>query len=452
MPTDIEDRLGNVALQGKGPNSLLSSSNNPTNLMATYSSPISQLTAEAIQHRYETALGNSKSNAGPRIDDTQSFLYMVDFCFEKVKENNPFSDLTFQSNCGMCMTMGTTITGRSTDSNFGIVVYHEDKEYSRREGIDAVPSAHSATCAPLVKAEGAGPNVRSIAISAAQYEATKAYKQLNSYTVSKGTGAGSQRLTCGTVNNIPYVIKQGFSRDGEWDTKIEPNDIDYTRVNELDTTPFPQTCTESNSCPVTTGGRQWDMSARCGYPLPKEFTMLPSIVTSNAATFRWTGGEYGNPDSKILKDNIPLPINSGNNPITYSTGDNTITYSNLNPRTLYKVQFRLINEEGRRPENYLESNVTTLDDRDVVARLRVVVNVNDRTASFNWDGGTNAVNLYFQHAPQSTQYGNAVTITAKKVSKTHSISNLLLNTPYKAKLTASYSDGSSVNVETTFTT
>jgi hypothetical protein len=356
MPTDIEDRLGKVALEGRGPNTMLSSSNNPTNLMATYSSPILQSTAEATQHRYETALGNSKLNTGPRIDDTSSFLYMVDFCYNKANEANPFSDPTFNANCGICMTMGTTITGKGPDSNFGIVVYPEDKDFSRREGIEAVPSAHSATCAPIVKASGASSNVRSIAIDAEQFEATKAYKQLNSYAVTKGTGSTKSFACTGSSNNVPYVIKQGFSRVGEWDTKIGPDNINYSRVNKLDTTPFDETCIEKNSCTATGSGAQWDMSALCRFPKPTPITELSNVGRdSNSLTFRWVGGVYGTPEPKLLKmSTLTAAMGVPSGSLVTSTpllGPDYVTYSNLIPLTHYKLRLRFSNAEGFSPDN-----------------------------------------------------------------------------------------------------
>ena len=367
MPSNTEDTLGKVAVQGKGPNSLLSSSNNPTGLMATYSNPIVQSTAEATQHRYETALGIGKENAGPRIDDTTSFLYMVDFCYRKGQEGNPFADPTFAANCGMCMTMGTTITGQGPGSNFGLVVYPEDKAYSLNQGTDAIPSAHSATCAPLVKAEGASSNVRSIAINSAQYDDTLAYKQSNSYTVTKGTGNGTKSLECtGSSNNVPYVIKQGFSRVGAWDTKTAP--IDYTRVNMLDTTPFAQNCTESNSCTITGDGLQWDMSALCGYPKPKPITSItiPGIL-STSLTFVWAGGEYGTPETILLQHEPVVELNGfvvwgTGNPVTTAPtvlSTNYVTYANLTPNRQYTFKLAFSNISGRYPTvGY--SNVTVI--------------------------------------------------------------------------------------------
>ena len=363
LPSNIEDTLGKIATTILTPNTW-EGTGNPTRLMATTSNPISPLAAVGIQNRYDTALGDA--NAGPRIDDTSSLLYMVDFCYEKGKLSNPFADSTFATNCGMCMTMGTTITNK-TGSNFGIVVYPEDKTYSLNQGLDAVPSAHTATCAPLVKAEGASSNVRSIAINSAQYDDTLAYKQSNSYTVTKGTGNGTKSLECtGSSNNVPYVIKQGFSRVGAWDTKTAP--IDYTRVNMLDTTPFAQNCTESNSCTITGDGLQWDMSALCGYPKPKPITSItiPGIL-STSLTFVWAGGEYGTPETILLQHEPVVELNGfvvwgTGNPVTTAPtvlSTNYVTYANLTPNRQYTFKLAFSNISGRYPTvGY--SNVTVI--------------------------------------------------------------------------------------------
>jgi hypothetical protein len=338
LPSNIEDTLGKLATQILTPNTW-EGTGNPTRLVATTANPISPLAAVGIQNRYDTAMGDP--NAGPRIDDTSSLLYMVDFCFEKGKESSPFSDSTFATNCGMCMTMGTNITGKGT-SNFGIVVYPEDKEYSLKNGIDAVASAHSATCAPLVKAEGASSNVRSVAINSAQYEATKTYKQLNSYATSRGIGAGPHSLTCANDS----VIKQGFWRDGAWDTQVAP--IDYTRRNLLTTMALPATCIEKKTCDITSKYAQWDMSALCGNPKPTEITNLrvdDSKTTSTSLTFRWEGGLNAETYEHSL---VKLPENTvvTNGSPVFNLAAKTVKYINLTPATQYKFSLILKNTEG----------------------------------------------------------------------------------------------------------
>ena len=340
LPSNIEDTLGKIATTILTPNTW-EGTGNPTRLMATTSNPISPLAAVGIQNRYDTALGDA--NAGPRIDDTSSLLYMVDFCYEKGKLSNPFADSTFATNCGMCMTMGTTITNK-TGSNFGIVVYPEDKTYSLNQGLDAVPSAHTATCAPLVKAEGASSNVRSVAINSAQYTATMAYKQSNLYTMTSGRNPGKNTLTCPTSNSVPYVIKQGFSRDGAWDTHL--GTIDYTRRNTVATTAFPSSCIEDTKCDITSMYAQWDMSALCGYPKPTPILGLSnSASTPTSLTFTWTGGLYGETYEYSLKTTQTNTMVANSN-ATFNLAGKYVTYSNLTSSTQYTFTLLIRNSQG----------------------------------------------------------------------------------------------------------
>jgi hypothetical protein len=97
---------------------------------------------------------SSPENAiSPRIDDENSLLGLVEFCKKRGKEPNPFSDPKFVSNCGMCLTSGTLVTGESFDSPTGVLVYQKDKEKAftvqqnnKTEFPRVIPSLQAATC------------------------------------------------------------------------------------------------------------------------------------------------------------------------------------------------------------------------------------------------------------------------------------------------------------------
>ena len=455
-----ENRLGAVASTINSPTNWDRAGTNPTNLIATAANPDSY---GINQNTYNTALGNP--NTGPRIDDTTSLLYMIDFCHQGAKLANPFSDSKFATSCGVCMTQGTLING-TAGSNLGVVVYPEDKAYSIAQGIDAVPSARSATCAPIVKSATASSNVRSVAINADQYTTTKAYMLSNSYTIISGTGAGTKTFRCaGSSNGHNYVIKKGAYRDGLWDTHIAGSPVDYSRKNLLTTIPFDQSCTEKNSCTLNTSSVQWDASSLCGYPKPTPITTLgldDTKTTPTSLTFIWTGGEYAESVTySLVKDSDKSTI-PGNKATLNLTGK-FVTYTGLRPNTVYTFTLIVSNPAGRAEGSFSGSAsgftnfegftaVTgkiqgeTGDDRDKVAGL-AISNIGQTNFTATWTGGQNALTITL------TLYdsGNTVIQTIDKApgSTVCQFTNLVASTTYRVMLLATYADGPSISITAT---
>ena len=456
-----ENRLGAVASTINSPTNWDTAGNNPTNLIATAANPESYGTN---QNTYNTALGNP--NTGPRIDDTTSLLYMIDFCHNGAKIANPFSDSKFATSCGVCMTQGTLING-TAGSNLGVVVFPEDKAYSIAQGIDAVPSARSATCAPIVKMATSSSNVRSVVINSDQYTTTKAYMQSNSYTIISGTGAGTKTFACsGSSNGHNYVIKKGAYRDGLWDTHIAGAPVDYSRKNLLTTTPFDDSCTEKNSCRLTTSSVQWDASSLCGYPKPTPITTLGldgTKTTPTSLTFIWTGGEYAESVTYSLvkdSDNSTIPGNKA----TLNLPGKFVTYTGLRPNTVYTFTLVVSNPAGSADGSYTASvsgftnfvedftGVTgrikgeTGDDRDKVAGL-AISNIGQTNFTATWTGGQNALTITLTLSDNT----NTVIQSIDKApgATVCQFTNLVASTTYRVMLLATYADGPSISITAT---
>ena len=471
MPDNYEKILGNLATTIQSPAQWDIPANsatnpNPTGLIATYSNPLDPSRLTNIQNIYSTALGNP--NAGPRMDDNNSFLYMVDFCYQKGKDTNPFSDTTFSRNCGMCMTTGTLLngTGMPGSNGLGVVVYQADKDYSLSQGIDAVPSSHSATCAPLVKLAGISSNVTSLAINAQQLNETRAYLQSNSYTISAGTGAGQSTLTCtGTSNGHPYVIKAGASRAGAWDTHIAGAPIDYTRKNLLTTVPFPGTCTEERSCTVTSPLQQWDMSAVCGYPKPTPITNLTvdtSQTTATSLKFVWGGGLYADTyDYNLLNltANVAVPANKS----ILNSATKSVAYTGLTANTQYRFTLTIRNSAGIADGSYTTGSASgftnyeegfagsvigaTLDDRDPII-LEDASEITTTGFRVNWRGGNNAVTVTLS----IRSGGTTLDVPIPSNAKSYAVSSLQPGTQYTYMITSSYNTPGTFTVDRTVTT
>ena len=354
MSQSEEERLGALATTINSPTNTDRAGNNPTNFIASVANILTAATATNIQNTYNTALGNP--NTGPRIDDNTSLLYMIDFCYHGAKVSNPFSDPAFVTNCGICMTTGTLVDGRpSTGSNLGVVVYPEDKAYSLSQGIDAAPSAHTATCAPLIKTSDAGSNVTSLAINAQQYAETQEYIKKNNYSITSGIGSGRQTVSCPgtTATGHPNVIKDGGYRYGAWDTRIG-SQVDYNRVNQMTTTPFDPSCIEQPSCTFTTSSLQWDAYTLCGNPNPTPVTGLKvRAITATGMTFTWdaSSGKYGDTFDYKISPAGSMGIK----------GTNSVVYDNLNPETTYTFTLTVRNSVGNAPTVSVQGR--TQDDR-----------------------------------------------------------------------------------------
>jgi hypothetical protein len=431
MPQSEENRLGALATTIRSPTNVDQPGNNPTSLIASTTKPITSSAASVIQNIYHTALGIPDS--GPRIDDTNSLLYMIDFCYQGGKATNPFSDPTFATNCGMCMTQGTLVDGRG-GSNFGVIVYPADKTYSTSQRIDAVPSSHTATCAPIIKSSTAGPNVTSVAINATQYSSTQAYIHNNMYTITAGTGAGQHTITCsGTSNGTSNVIKGGFYRDGAWDSHIG-SDIDYTRTNLLTTTPLDASCIEHTSCSISTSSLQWDAATLCGYPNPTavdDLAVDPTKTTSSSLTFIWSGGLYGT---------IDYTLTPAHGTGTKQPG-NSVVYTGLTSATSYTFTVTVGSLASSSISAY------TLDDRDPISNVQFS-GVTQTQFTMTWSGGRNAQTVRFNVSDGITQ--NA--FTGDPNTKTFTFTQLTPGTNYSITISITYATPGTKTVTATQST
>jgi len=112
---------------------------------------------------------------GPRIDNENSFLGMIQYCKNTAASSQtPFNDPTFNTNCGMCMTSGTLLTGETFTTPTGVVVYPDDKKSAfaskktnRYPFPRAVPSLKAATCMGASLGSDATPV---LALTAEEYE------------------------------------------------------------------------------------------------------------------------------------------------------------------------------------------------------------------------------------------------------------------------------------------
>jgi len=464
MSDSEENRLGAIAARINSPINWDTPGNNPTNLIATAASPISKQSITAIKNTYHTALGNP--NTGPRIDDNNSLLYTIDFCYQGAKASNPFSDPAFANSCGICMTQGTLINGTS-GSNLGVVVFPEDRAYSLSQGTDAVPSSHSATCAPIVKTAGSSSNIRSVVVNSEQYTATKTYMQSNFYTIDGGSGAGEKNVRCsGSSNGHNFVIKQGAYRDGIWDSHVAGAPIDYSRKNLLTTTPFPSTCIEQSNCVFTTSSLQWDSASLCGYPKPTPITSLgvdSTQTTATSLTFVWTGGEYAdNAQYSLVKrsDSSTVPGIQA----TLNLAGNSVKYIGLTANTVYIFSLTVSNASGIAQGSYTKAGfknfvegffdmVTgqvegkTADDRDKVSNL-AITNQMQTSFSVSWTGGKNASSITVSLSDrntntqiQSLQIAPGVTVCP--------FTDLVAGKTYTVMVTATYDNGPSVSISGT---
>jgi hypothetical protein len=168
---------------------------------------------------YSTAFesGNVFPDPLPRVNAAESLMSDIAFCKKTVIDNKSdpgksFSDPTFASSCGICMTQGTLLLDQNVynkmtnPGGFGVVAYQADKDFAKQQGIQAYPSAQAAYCDTLDVDVSANPNVSGLVTSAAQYAATKEYLaklKFNSYSdLMNSKGQISQKVSCGSFETI----------------------------------------------------------------------------------------------------------------------------------------------------------------------------------------------------------------------------------------------------------
>jgi hypothetical protein len=439
--TDISDegRLGALATTITAPTNTDKVGNNPTGLLATVSR---LLDGTAIKNTYHSALG--RSNTGPRIDDTNSLLSMIDFCFETGKTANPFGNTTFAANCGMCMTTGTTLHGTNfTGSNgSGVVVYQADKEYSILHGVDAVPSAHSATCAPIIRTWKADSNVTSLAINSAQYTKTLEYMKSYNYTIHSGTGPGQHTVMCSDSD----IIKGGFYRDGAWDTHIG-SQVDYSRKNLLTTIPLDHSCIDKESCTINTSSLQWEVSTLCGRPVPGIVTGLRVVeesITPSGMTFVWDANSAKN--ATMFDYTLVRADGSG---VTDGIGQlqngNSVVYTGLSAGTIYTFNLTVKNAAGAAPT--VVAGGMTKDDRKGIYGIGFArVFQTEMTAI--WSGGDNAKTVTLR----LTDGTSTSTFTGDPTIKMFRFTDLSPGTSYTLTITSTYETPGTLSVSATQST
>ena len=131
--------------------------------------------------------------AGPRIDNENSFLGMIQFCKTAGASDNPFNDPKFAANCGMCMTSGSLLTGETFKTPTGVIVYPDDKtkaladqKQNRYPFPRVIPSLKAATCVGASQGPNATP---ALAINEKEYaQFAKAAACASSSSFGNGCG------------------------------------------------------------------------------------------------------------------------------------------------------------------------------------------------------------------------------------------------------------------------
>lgn len=226
----------------------------------------------------EVAFGSNTFNSqhdyylSTHSNPTNILMEDIKFCKTRAQVPNPFSDSRFASTCGICMTQGTVLLDKfpfSQSTNrggTGVVVYQEDKDYSLKDGSQAIPSAHSAFCDSLLVNPDAVPkhvspqNIKGLVINAQQYTDTMAY--LNSVNILSFANTTcsptvSQSITCSNTNatiSSLRLLYGHFTNDCEVGSKVQVEEKPTDCIGQ-------QSCTFTRNLPA--GKRQWFLDAEC---------------------------------------------------------------------------------------------------------------------------------------------------------------------------------------------
>ena len=249
-----------------------------TSLNVTVANSIAHGT-QPDDHSAEVAFGSNtfhtKQNyyiAETGTNATGQLLDDIQFCKSGALMPNPFSDSRFASICGICMTQGSVLldkfsfTQGTQRAGTGVVVYKEDKDFSLKDGSQAIPSAHSAFCDALVVDPEAVPanvsthNLTGLAVNAQQYSDTTTYlNAMNtlSFASSSCSPAMSQPITCSNANATISSLRFLY---GHFNDECESG----SNVRTLEK---PSDCLGEQSCTFTRnlpeGQRQWFLDAEC---------------------------------------------------------------------------------------------------------------------------------------------------------------------------------------------
>jgi hypothetical protein len=235
-------------------------------------------------------------------DPTNTLLGDIQFCKNMAYSNDPFSNQKFADTCGICMTQGTILLNQAPFSyeknrkGTGVVVYKEDKVFSRNERTQAIPSSHSAFCDALLidRSSATVPltNVTGLAIDAQQYTDTLAYLRstniLSFQSGSNCTSLVSQPVVC--PNNNTTISSMRFLY-GHFSDGCEAGSP------RIRTEVVPPGCIGLTSCTVSSnlpvGQRQWFLDAECTV---KQESIPPGLTPMNRRSiesyYTNANGEY----------------------------------------------------------------------------------------------------------------------------------------------------------------
>jgi hypothetical protein len=256
---------------------------------------------------------------------TNILMEDIKFCKAGAQVPNPFSDSRFASTCGICMTQGTVLLDKfpfsqtTNRGGTGVVVYKEDKDYSLKDGSQAIPSAHSAFCDTLLIPDAlpknlSPHNLTGLAINAQQYADTTAY--LNSVNIlsfanTECSPRVSQPITCSnanaTISSLRFLYGH-FTNDCEAGSNVKVQEKPTDCIGE-------QSCTFTRNLPE--GKRQWFLDAECKIqetPIPpglsnvfqRSLTGLPSSLSNvPTADYYWA-----DPYNSLSPDTVDFTLYS----------------------------------------------------------------------------------------------------------------------------------------------
>ena len=275
------------------------------------SAKVNAFNSKAFHRRSTYIIDPSLSNA------TASLLNDISFCQAAANSNNPFSNSRFASTCGICMTRGTILLNNfpfsqaTNRAGTGVVVYQADKDFSLREGTQAIPSSHSASCDTLLLDSNSIPpdvspgNLTGLVINEQQYaDTTKYLESVNiiSFSDTNKCGHGmSQPVTCANENTTVSFMRFLY---GHFTEECEAGS------NDIKTEIYPSDCLGKSSCTFSmnlpAGERQWFLDAQCkvqedtipsGLPTMNQRSIAAMTTTLSNVSYFWA-----EPFSSITSD------------------------------------------------------------------------------------------------------------------------------------------------------
>ena len=140
------------------------------------------------------------------ISNENSFLGMIQFCKDNGSGDNPFTNPTFNDNCGVCMSSGKLLTGETFTTPTGVVVYPQDKKTAianqKTNGYafpHAIASLNAASC------EGASMGRKSAAVLAINEKDYTTFKNVAACKHSASFGEGTGCAMCLSEKAWTYI-------------------------------------------------------------------------------------------------------------------------------------------------------------------------------------------------------------------------------------------------------